>query len=212
MKKPKLRSGRDHGFTLIEIIVSLTLAAMISTLIFSNLEFGRRVWEGGRSREANESDLVVFMTLINLLEKAIPISATSSSVQDVPILFEGFPDRLVFCTLSEGQTQIAGIVVMQIRNFERESLNSSTLILDTAVLRSNSFHVDQVPSANAVTIRDNTRISLRYFGKEASETEPAWHTTWLKQSELPKLISLQLISDHLDDSLRKPMIARLRAK
>ena len=45
-------SGRNAGFTLVELLVAITLLALVSAALFGGLRFGARAWESATSRIA----------------------------------------------------------------------------------------------------------------------------------------------------------------
>src|SRR5687767_2435141 len=54
-KQSKMRCRADHGFTLIEVLVSLTIMALITGVAFAGLGIGIDSWERG-SRKIEELD------------------------------------------------------------------------------------------------------------------------------------------------------------
>lgn len=84
-----------RGFTLIEIVLSISLVAIVLLIALSTLSFGTRLWESGY-RTADKSWITRFFTTSfqNDVSSAYPYRGEDG------ILFKGAPDRLGFVTTS----------------------------------------------------------------------------------------------------------------
>ena len=58
------RSRSTAGFTLVELLVAMTLIGLISVALFGGLRFGARAWEAGNERAESFSQLEVVQSLL----------------------------------------------------------------------------------------------------------------------------------------------------
>jgi len=67
------RGRFDSGFTLVELLVSLTLLGMLSLVLLGGLHFGRSVWEASETKTAAVDRIRAFQTVFKSeLERAYP--------------------------------------------------------------------------------------------------------------------------------------------
>src|SRR3569832_1104631 len=92
----RLGPSPNAGFTLIEMLVTMTLLALIVVVLFGGLQFGARVWEGAQAHGASTEELRVVQNLIRReLEQAYPYYDTADSVHPV-VDFRGGQDWVEF--------------------------------------------------------------------------------------------------------------------
>ena len=64
---------RRRGFTLVELLVVMTLLGLIATALFGGLRFGVRAWESGGARSAAFAEIEIAQSLLRrLLELEVP--------------------------------------------------------------------------------------------------------------------------------------------
>lgn len=92
---------RDRGFTLLELLLALSIVAALLVIMFGGLRVGLAAWRRGEERAAV---LEHGRSLAQLLERALagtfPYLAALNASEEVRILFDGQPDRLTFVTVS----------------------------------------------------------------------------------------------------------------
>ncbi len=159
-----MKPGRPTGgFTLMELLVALTLLGILMTTLFGGLRFGARVWEtsddllegGGRTETVRHF-------LRARLEEALPVKAASSGDQTV-VLFEGDPKHLRFAApmpLTVG----GGLFLQEVAlNHLSESGDAGTL-----TYRWQALNPDQEQALTAagerILVDDIADIAISYFG------------------------------------------------
>ena len=82
------------GFTLLELLVAMTLLALLAGLLFGGLSFGVRVWEKGDAELEKLAELQIAHGLIRrVISRALISGVTDGESQDTAI-FEGTADGL----------------------------------------------------------------------------------------------------------------------
>ncbi len=90
---------RERGMTLLEILVALTILAVIVVVLVSSLRVGIRAWEAGERRAAIQQELRAVMELLTeALSTATPYRGRLGGGLDRVVLFEGAPDEVHFVT------------------------------------------------------------------------------------------------------------------
>lgn len=95
------RKQSPSGFTLLELLVSITILALILVVVLGAIQVGARSWESGERRaEENQHTRTLFGTLDRELTALYPLRAKEQD-KDV-VVFRGQADSLEFATLPQG--------------------------------------------------------------------------------------------------------------
>ena len=185
---------RSQGFTLLELLIGMTLVGFILSLLFAGLNLGTRSWEAGEQRMVTSSRQAV---VVDFIRRAIE--------QTYPLRWRvGEEDRLAFAGEAES-LRFVGTVAMH------DGVSGNHLIaLDLVDGETGRDLVMrwQLPDPGApgfepieqaepkVLIKAVQEMALAYFGAQSETEDPAWHDQWLDQKTPPELIRLQLTMEN----------------
>jgi general secretion pathway protein J len=89
----------DRGFTLIELVLALSILALMMTVLFGGLRVGLRAWQRGEERaEKLEHGRSMTLLLEQTLGGAYPYQGKLDDNGQAQVLFQGEPDKLSFVT------------------------------------------------------------------------------------------------------------------
>lgn len=92
-----MRSQR--GFTLMEVVIALTIVATLLVITFAGLRVGLAAWQRGDERaQVLERARGVNQIITRTLGSAFPYQAAAIGREPAKLLFEGAPDRVAFVT------------------------------------------------------------------------------------------------------------------
>ncbi|MFZ3043398.1 MAG: prepilin-type N-terminal cleavage/methylation domain-containing protein [Thiobacillus sp.] len=199
---------RSQGFTLLELLIGMTLVGFILSLLFAGLNLGTRSWEAGEQRMVTSSRQAV---VVDFIRRAIE--------QTYPLRWRvGEEDRLAFAGEAES-LRFVGTVAMH------DGASGNHLIaLDLVDGETGRDLVMrwQLPDPGApgfepieqaepkVLIKAVKEMALAYFGAQSETEDPAWHDQWLDQKTPPELIRLQLTMEN--GETWPDIVAALRAR
>lgn len=90
---------RPPGFTLVEVVIALTIAATLLVVMFSGLRVGLAAWQRGDGRaEALQRTRSITQIVTRTLAAAHPYQVPATGREPAHLLFEGEPDRVAFVT------------------------------------------------------------------------------------------------------------------
>jgi general secretion pathway protein J len=174
----------DRGFTLIEMLLALSIGATLLVIVFGGVRTGLTAWGRGEARAmALEHD----RSLAQVLGRAVAgtYSYRGALTEGVPagIIFDGQPDRLTFVTVSPSipaPVPIAFTAVSVSR--DDQGLAVRQLALPNLEL------LDRV----APTLVDATVIAVRF--RYLGEDPEAWKDRWdmSKEDSLPRAVEILL--------------------
>ncbi|HEX4303129.1 MAG TPA: prepilin-type N-terminal cleavage/methylation domain-containing protein [Rhizomicrobium sp.] len=163
------------GFTLLELLVSMTLLALLFVLLFGGLRFGMRAWEhGGTTADNVESVRIVQDLVRGEIERTCPRRLPAQPQQIPRVDFSGERAALGFLAPAPGSAGGARCVLLTLTvkpdgPFER-------LVLGLGVNRQETD-----------LLRHAQSIELSYLA-----TGGAWQGSWRGQTDLPALVRLRV--------------------
>lgn len=204
---------RQIGFTLLEMVVALTLLTLLSGLMFGGFRLAGRAWETVERHNDRLSEQVqVQLFLRNLLSRAEPRDIWD--IRQTQLLsFQGNENSLLFLAplpqkggrptqpawfylaldetdpdhpllLLKTQPFMAGGSPEQQEQQELDPFDWYRLVDD--------FRQPELPPLLALEVDE---FQLHYLPREEDNRLPDWQADWLEQQQLPALIRLQLAPD-----------------
>ena len=184
-----MRSRARAGFTLLEMLITITLLSMIVGSIVGGLHLGRRAWETGRSYEAVGEIEEASRAIADQLAHAAPIFLTKASNSQV-VAFEGLAEGCRFLALSEGEAQWGGLILTEIALADAAL---DELVVWTRVFRpAEGFSPPRTEMRMTSALREAAYFRLSYFGEIEKGRPPAWADRWVDREALPLLIAVHV--------------------
>ena len=196
MTPPRRRDGRTAGFTLVEVLVALALAGIISLLMLSGIGLAGQ----GLDRLVHRADqLEERRSLEILMRRALTAAVTGATATDQPA-FIGQPTSLSFLSVIEDGGP---------------GLYRFTLALDATrpkprliLTRRPAAKMDLPRTDGSVLVPDVRSFVIGYFGAASPAAEPAWHRHWQGITNLPALVRILL--DTGDGEAQPAIMVRVR--
>jgi prepilin-type N-terminal cleavage/methylation domain-containing protein len=89
----------ERGFTLVEVVIALTIVATLLVISFAGLRVGLAAWQRGDERgQILERARSVNQIITRTLGSAFPYQTSAIGREAAKMLFEGAPDRVAFVT------------------------------------------------------------------------------------------------------------------
>ncbi len=190
------RNGLDEGgFTLLEMLIAMTLLGLVMAMVFGGLRLGARAWEAS---DTSATNLARLEAVHGFLRRSLAASATVLASDDKgkrQILFTGDDQRLEFATLLPPYLGIGG--------FHRLTLavagegKDRRLTLKSSLYQGAGVGTDGGTAAagdgeETVLMEGIAGIALAYFGALDSNSDPGWHQDWREAATLPELIRVRV--------------------
>ncbi|MFY9656956.1 MAG: prepilin-type N-terminal cleavage/methylation domain-containing protein [Methylocystis sp.] len=204
-----MRRGLRLGFTLLEMLLAITLLSLIVSAILGGLHLGRRAWEAGKTYET-VSEIEESARAINgQLARAIAIRIPRANNEQV-VAFNGLPESCRFLALSEGEAQWGGLILTEI-GFSQGS--DDDVALWSRVFRpSEGFELPRDSLRRVSLLRDAVYLRLSYFGQLENGRPPVWTDRWIGRLTLPLLVSVQVAGKSSGRTVDVSFVVALRQR
>ena len=181
---------RGKGFTLVEVVLALGIAAAVLVIVFGGLRVGLAAWGKGEARAARlDHARGVLVLLERALDGAfpyrfVPYGFIPSGRREPRLLFEGRPDQVTFATLAPPFPAPVPIA------FTAVSLSSEEagLTLRQQVLP-NPLALDRLPPV--LVDPETAAVRFRYLGEEPGAWQEAWDMS--REETIPRAVELTLV-------------------
>lgn len=221
-RSPVARAG---GFTLMELLIALSLLGLIMMMLFGGLRLGSRSWEGIEQRVQQTEEVRLARSFLQrALLQARKVNWTHE--RRVYPLFFGSDDQLEFVTPLSSYVGLPGLYVVRIALVDRDDRKDLVLqrwLFNPEVLGGDGEVPEWRPlqSPGILTIphdgpmgvygttlllRDLGELQLSYFGTVQPQKEMAWHREWDAQPTLPLLVKIGFGDDSEWPDLIVPLV------
>jgi len=190
--RPRAPLAGAQGFTLVELLVGLTLMALLSVILFGGLRFGVRAWEAGGEHVEQATRLD---TVQNLLRQQV--SRARSPELDAgadprpPPAFVGGAESLQFIAPLPAHRGAGGSYLFYLTVSEGDG--RSDLKLAWHLFRPEDLAAGDVPPDEETTLLEGIAgIELAYYGATDPEQPMQWWEAWDGAGGRPQLVRLRV--------------------
>ncbi len=203
-----MASKAHRGFTLIEIILSLALTAMLLTLLSAGMFGVMNDWDDDSSvLEASLDETVAILQLERALQGAFPHSYRNEESLGRFVYFEGETESLRFVSTVSPQRS-GGLMAWQLESHPDEGV---TLQLAAAMSDNPNTRLEQ---AAPRLLLPHYTAEFHYLYEELDFTKQ-WRDEWMGESQLTLPLAVHVRLSPRDENQRNQgeldIIARIRA-
>ncbi|QWF69917.1 prepilin-type N-terminal cleavage/methylation domain-containing protein [Methylomonas paludis] len=203
-----------NGFTLIEMLIAMTLLSVMVVLLFGSLRIAAESWNVGEAKTvAVNKKSVVYQFFKQRLSTIKPLLLQTDASQDngdqaqQPV-FIGMINRLRFVAALPASSARKGLQIFDITayggdNIESEARGLSLQVALTPYMASEVIKTEKVELLNHIS-----RLSFAYYGNGDPTNAGDWQDEWLSTDHLPELIKIHIQLD--DDSFWPDMVFPVR--
>ena len=206
MKKATNRHQR--GFTLLEILVAMTLLGLLMAMLFGGIRLGTRAWEASDVRSADRARLEAVQGFIRrALTGAYPLVNTSKDDAKRNIAFTGGTEAVAFTALMPAHFGVGGFYTITLA--VEDGVDDKRLVFRRQLYRSGDEDAPPPPARlgeaslrrslaagdeekEKVLLDGISKAEFSYFGITDKDETPSWRDEWQDQKFLPDLVRLSV--------------------
>ncbi len=188
-----MNASRSNGFTLIEVLIAITLLGVMVVLLFSSLRIVAQSWNAGEDKiAAVNQKAVVYQFFKRHLTAIRPLPMLGDQenfgVDAGQMAFQGLPQSLRFVAALPAASARKGL---QLFNIQLEPKQSA--ILQVSLIPYRSVDVDaDVVDPPVILLENIAELRFAYFGKIEDVAELIWRDEWTVADRLPRLIKVSI--------------------
>jgi general secretion pathway protein J len=170
------------GFTLLELLVTLSLLGLLTMVMFGGLRFGVQVWaRTGTDLTGVNNARKAEMLIEADLDKAYPLYSTTGTTAE--IAFDGEAHRVRYLTPSnETPGSLDSVALEKIENGTTAGLDRTS--------RAELARSDEVHRKTLLT--PLTSVTFSYFGSAHDGEKPTWSNEWRHRTRMPQRILIAI--------------------
>lgn len=185
---------RRNGFTLIEVLIAMTLLSVMVVLLFSSLKIAAESWNAGENKTAQVNEKAVvyqfFKRHITTIRPLPFLNEEQNFAAEAQQAFQGFTQSLRFVSALPASSARKGL---QVFTLALDPANSKKLLVTLTPYRPEAGLEIGKPE---VLLENIAELKFAYFGKTEDVAEMMWRDEWSVADRLPGLIK---VSIKLDD-------------
>ena len=188
--------SRIRGFTLVELLIAISLLALMSSVLFGALNLSGRSWDAGEAKAESTANM-------RLASDYLRTQLTTQHPQrmrkqlEFPLLFAGERDEVRYAAALPGRVGLGGIwyyrvVVAPVADKDTKALVLERVIPDLEGTAMPSF----ADVERSVLVDDVKSLKFSYFGRDADaspDMTPTWRDRWDNPQLLPQLIRMEVV-------------------
>jgi len=192
---------RLNGFTLIEMLIAMTLLGIMVVLLFASLRIAAESWNAGEDRiiKVNKK-AVVYQFFKQRFRSIRPVSIQPAEAGAMPqSAFQGQSQSIRFVAALPVAAARKGLQVFQIT----QDSNEPTRLMVSLWPYQQTPTAQPVPET-VVLLEHVKAYMFSYFGKKDVNSTADWQDDWSGAEHLPQLIKVRIALD--DDSFWPEMV------
>lgn len=188
---PPLAHRSQAGFTLLEMVIGITLLGFILVLLYGGLRLASQGWDAGEKRiEAGSRQNVVIEFLRRQLVMTHPLRWRREDTTEA-LAFEGERDAVRFAAPIPARLGTGGIHLVELTSSRADEGVELRMRWRLPDPEDSGFEFDD-DSEQVVLARALEQIEWSYFGADSDLVEPAWQDQWHSETRLPSLLRMRL--------------------
>ena len=195
LPKVGVGSGReDSGFTLLELLIAMTLLSFGLALLFGSLSLGGRAWETAADRVGTVSDhQVVHRLMRDHLSRVFPLvlgdytTLAGSPKNELRYAFEGRPDRIAFAAFMPPYPDVGGLYLIAFQASGGADGTQLRLLRSLHTTDVDEMEIDD-PDESVLLSEAPHAMAFSYYGPSEANQELAWQDRWVDRDDFPMLV------------------------
>jgi general secretion pathway protein J len=181
------RRGGAAGFTLLELLVAVTLMSLIALILSGGLTFGVRAWRRAQARSDEAALMLAVHDALARLIGGAQAAYASGDPADLRLSFAGDTDRLRL-TAPLPEAIEPGLWATQTLSVQAGE-HGSALVL---AWRLDLPDAAEQPRWQSPLVENVRFVRMQYWGVARPGDAPGWQGNWLGRAELPGLVQIEI--------------------
>jgi general secretion pathway protein J len=173
----------EAGFTLLELLIAMTLLGLLMVVLLGGLRFGTRAWERNEAHTTGTDEVRLAQTLLRReISRAYPLFLMDQAhLEDRHVDFDGAQEAMTFLAPAPEALAVAGQARITFWGAKENGQMTLGMSAQQELSVSGEPHRE-------VLVRGLKSLDFSYFGADKPGQAPSWHERWTHEMMLPQLI------------------------
>lgn len=184
---------KTDGFTLLEVMLAMTLLSIMVVLLFSSLKIGAESWEKGESKIAEVNEKAVVYQFFKRHLPSIRPLWNNFSENGRSFSFQGGRDEVQFVSVFPASADRKGLQLFVV-GFDKAEKGIIKVMLKPFYPAAED---QQWQQEEVILLENIEEFELAYLDQEDADSNAVWMDSWLEKGHLPVLIKIKItLADH----------------
>lgn len=191
-KTTVLAPKRAGGFTLVELLIAITLLGLISTVTYSAIWTANRSLQTVEKRVERNNGLRLAQ---EFLRRSLTQARTLMSIQDgrMQVVFQGDRDGLSFVAPAPLQRGQGGGLFHYRLGLVKSAEERFVLQMEySQFVAGRSLDAEGLAAGKSMLLDDVGELSFSYYGRDEPGADAKWLDEWSRTDSLPQLVRITL--------------------
>lgn len=181
------------GFTLIEVLIAMTLLSVMVALLFGSMKLCADSWQKGETKIADvNSTAVVYQFFQHHLTTAIPLWDDFSD-ENRTLAFQGHQQSLQFVSAFPASAKKSGLQLFSLKLMD----DDAGKYLQVSIKPFFPIGKDEEWQEEEVTLLNHVSdFSVSYFAMDDMQPEGTWQDEWVNMETMPRLVKIKIALDN----------------
>ena len=177
------------GFTLIEVLIAMTLLSIMVVLLFGSLKICADSWEKGESKITDVNEVAVVYNFFQRHLSAAKPLWNDFSGEEKTFSFQGKAQSMQFVSAFPASAARSGLQLfsIELQTEDNDQFINVTLTPFFPVAEGEKWDKEEVS-----LIKHVSDFTLAYFGSDDGVSEGSWREEWLGKEVLPRLVKINI--------------------
>ena len=182
----------SRGFTLIEVLIAMTLLSIMVAVLFGSMKICADSWQKGEDKISSVNETaVVYQFFQQHLTTAKPLWDDFSG-EEKQLSFQGHQQSLQFVSAFPASAKKSGLQLfsLKLQNDGEESFVKVSIKPFFPATQDDEWSLEEVDLLTRVN-----DFSISYYGIDESQPEGYWQDEWTNRETMPKLVKIKIARD-----------------
>jgi len=185
-----MMKSKRSGFTLIEVLIGMSLLGLMMLLLFASLRICVQNWNAGEKKIVQVSQRAIVQNFFqSKLQATLPLNADFFEEQQFS--FQGNAQQLQFVASMPASVGKLGIQLFTLSLQPGENNQGSELKVNIRPFFPKS-ESEEWDDESVVILKQIQELRFSYYGSDEVGDEAAWQDEWIDKLALPKMVSVDI--------------------